>query len=129
MTETLFFSRFAKFILAGLFITLLDFAFFRFGLAVGLTPNWARVFGFIMALALSFVIHRGWTFESTHPWVRSLVAYLITRLLSFLTAQGVFIALHDGMGWGLDWAFFGQAPVQPALNFIFGYFVVFRRQP
>ena len=121
--------RAIRFLAAGVIITVVDYGTFRLVISLGVEPSWARLPSFIVAFAASFLIHQAWTFESNRPWANTLVQYLPTRLLTMLLSQAVFMVAHDYFGLGPDLSFWLQAPIQPALNFLFGYFIVFRRHP
>ncbi len=126
MSQTSFLRRRSRFLVAGVPITLCDYGAFKLSVLAGLDPSWARVLSFLVAFALSFVLHRGWTFGSAAPWWRDLRSYFAARLACFLLAQVIFMVLQKGFGLSPDLAFWLQAPVQPIGNFLLGHFIVIR---
>jgi putative flippase GtrA len=121
-----FFKRGGRFLVSGLFITLCDFALFKLLGHWGLSASLARITSFGFSFLLSFILHQRWTFESTQPWTQSFLPYLQSRLAGFLLAQIVFMFMHDGLGLTDNLSFAIQLPIQPVVNFIAGYFYVFK---
>lgn len=115
-----------RFVAAGLVVTLIDFVIFKAAIYIGLDLAIARVAGFSLAAGFSFVIHRWWTFEANGSWPRALGLYVQARIVSFVLAQIVFFAVIRYSNLGPDAAFWIQAPVQPAANFLFAHFYVFK---
>jgi putative flippase GtrA len=126
MSRESFRGRALRFLVAGVPITLCDYAVFKLGLLAGLDPSWARTVSFACAFAASFFLHRWWTFGSFGTLRGDFGAYLLARLACFGVAQLVFVLLQKGLGLGPDLAFWLQTPVQPAGNFLLGHFLVFR---
>ncbi len=124
MSQTLR-RRAARFLFAGVPITLCDYATFKCLVLTGLEPSWARAAAFGAAFTLAFLLHRRWTFGSVSPWPRDLLAYAPARAASFLLAQLVFMVLQKDIGFTPDLAFWLQAPVQPISNFLLGHYLVF----
>jgi putative flippase GtrA len=121
-----FFKKGKRFLVAGLFITLTDFALFKLLGHWGLSASLARIFSFGFSFFLSFILHQRWTFESTQSWTQSFLPYLQSRFVGFLLAQIVFMLMHDGLGLTDNLSFAIQLPIQPVVNFLTGYFYVFK---
>lgn len=122
--------RALRFILSGILITALDWIFLNFFVVTGLSPASARLLSFLLALIVSFLIHHFWTFEAKSPWFFNFIRYLPSRLIALVIAQAIFILAHDHFGFSLNESFLIQAPVQPLVNFLAGYFYVFtNREP
>jgi putative flippase GtrA len=126
MFSKIFFKRGGRFLISGLFITLCDFALFKLLGHWGLSASLARIISFAFSFGLSFVLHQKWTFESTQSWAQSFLPYLQSRLAGFLLAQIVFMVMHDGLGLTDNLSFAIQLPIQPVINFLAGYFYVFK---
>ena len=126
----MFSERFLKsgrrFLIAGLFLTLCDFILFKFLVDCGVSASFARIESFAVSFLISFVLHQRWTFESSRSWKKAFLPYLQTRIGGFLLAQIVFMLMHDGFELTDNLSFAIQLPVQPAVNFIAGYFYVFK---
>jgi putative flippase GtrA len=119
-------KRGGRFLVSGLFITLCDFALFKLLGHWGFSASLARIVSFAFSFGLSFILHQKWTFESTQSWTRSFLPYLQSRLAGFLLAQIVFMLMHDGLGLTDNISFAIQLPIQPIINFLAGYFYVFK---
>lgn len=120
------FKKGRRFLVAGLFITLCDFALFKLLGHWGFSASLARITSFGFSFILAFILHQRWTFESTQPWTQSFLPYLQSRFFGFLLAQIVFMAMHDGLGFTDNLSFAIQLPIQPVVNFLAGYFYVFK---
>lgn len=120
------FKKGGRFLVAGLFITLCDFALFKLLGHWGFSASLARIMSFGFSFVLSFILHQRWTFESTQSWTHSFLPYLQSRFAGFLLAQIVFMVMHDGFGLTDNLSFAIQLPIQPVVNFLAGYFYVFK---
>ena len=117
-----------RFLISGVIITLCDFALFKLLSHGGMGASSARIGSFIISLLLAFVVHHRWTFKSSHSWSQAFFPYLQSRIGSFLLAQIAFMLMHDGLGLSDNLSFAIQLPIQPAVNFIAGYFYVFKER-
>ena len=117
-----------RFLISGVIITLCDFALFKLLSYGGIGASSARIGSFIISLLLAFIVHHRWTFKNNHSWSQALFPYLQSRIGSFLLAQIVFMLMHDGLGLSDNLSFAIQLPIQPAVNFIAGYFYVFKER-
>lgn len=128
----MFSNRFIKsgsrFLVSGLFLTLCDFALFKLLGHWGISASLARIGSFAVSFLISFVLHQRWTFQSGQSWTKSFLPYLQSRISSFLLAQVVFMLMHDGLGLTDNLSFAIQLPVQPVVNFLVGYFYVFKER-
>ena len=128
----MFSNRFIKsgsrFLVSGLFLTLCDFALFKLLGHWGVSASLARIESFAISFLISFFLHQRWTFESAQSWTKSFLPYLQSRIGSFLLAQVVFMLMHDGLGLTDNLSFAIQLPVQPVVNFLVGYFYVFKER-
>jgi len=128
----MFSNRFIKsgsrFLVSGLFLTLCDFALFKLLGHWGVSASLARIESFAISFLLSFVLHQRWTFQSGQSWTNSFLPYLQSRIGSFLLAQVVFMLMHDGLGLTDNLSFAIQLPIQPLVNFLAGYFYVFKER-
>jgi putative flippase GtrA len=116
----------SRFIISGLIITLCDFVLFKLLGYAGVSPSLARVGSFMLSLILAFVVHHQWTFQASRSWMQAFFPYLQSRLGAFLLAQVTFMLMHDGLGLSDNLSFAIQVPVQPLVNFLAGYFYVFK---
>jgi len=128
----MFSNRFIKsgsrFLISGLFLTLFDFALFKLLGHWGISASLARIESFAVSFLISFVLHQRWTFQSGQSWTKSFLPYLQSRIGSFLLAQVVFMLMHDGLGLTDNLSFAIQLPIQPLVNFLAGYFYVFKER-
>jgi putative flippase GtrA len=128
----MFSNRFIKsgsrFLVSGLFLTLCDFVLFKLLGHWGVSASLARIESFSISFLVSFFLHQRWTFESTQSWTKSFLPYLQSRIGSFLLAQVVFMLMHDGLGLTDNLSFAIQLPIQPTVNFLVGYFYVFKER-
>ena len=116
----------SRFLVSGIFLTLCDFALFKLLGHWGISASLARIESFAVSFLISFVLHQRWTFQSGQSWTKSFLPYLQSRIGSFLLAQVVFMLMHDGLGLTDNLSFAIQLPVQPVVNFLVGYFYVFK---
>ena len=116
----------SRFLVSGVFLTLCDFALFKLLGHWGISASLARIESFAVSFLISFVLHQRWTFQSGQSWTKSFLPYLQSRIGSFLLAQVVFMLMHDGLGLTDNLSFAIQLPVQPIVNFLVGYFYVFK---
>jgi putative flippase GtrA len=116
----------SRFLVSGIFLTLCDFALFKLLGHWGISASLARIESFAVSFLISFVLHQRWTFQSGQSWTKSFLPYLQSRIGSFLLAQVVFMLMHDGLGLTDNLSFAIQLPVQPIVNFLVGYFYVFK---
>lgn len=123
-----FLKKGKRFLVAGFFITLTDFALFKLLGYGGLSASLARILSFGFSFILSFILHQRWTFESTQSWTQSFLPYLQSRIGGFLLAQIVFMLMHDALGLTDNLSFAIQLPIQPVVNFLTGYFYVFKER-
>jgi putative flippase GtrA len=117
-----------RFLISGILITLCDFILFKILGHWGVAASLARIGSFAIALFLAFIVHHCWTFKMSQSWTQAIVPYLQSRLGSFLLAQGAFMLMHDGFGWSDNLSFAIQTPIQPLVNFLAGYFYVFKER-
>ena len=115
-----------RFLVSGVIITLCDFALFKLLVNWSISPSLARIESFAVSFLISFILHQRWTFKSGQSWKKSFLPYLQSRIGSFLLAQVAFMLMHDGLGLSDNLSFAIQLPIQPAVNFIAGYFYVFK---
>jgi putative flippase GtrA len=118
----------SRFIISGIIITLCDFVIFKLLGQGGVGASLARIGSFSVSLILAFVIHHRWTFQASRPWPQAFFPYLQSRLGAFLLAQITFMLMHDGLGLTDNLSFAIQLPVQPFVNFLAGYFYVFKER-
>jgi putative flippase GtrA len=118
----------SRFFVSGLFITLFDFILFKLLGHWGVPASLARIESFAVSFLISFVLHQRWTFQFSQPWTNSFLPYLQSRIGSFLLAQIVFMLMHDGLGLTDNLSFAIQLPIQPLVNFLAGYFYVFKER-
>ena len=118
----------SRFLVSGLFLTVCDFALFKLLGHWGISASLARIESFAVSFLISFVLHQRWTFQSGQSWTKSFLPYLQSRIGSFLLAQVVFMLMHDGLGLTDNLSFAIQLPVQPVVNFLVGYFYVFKER-
>ena len=116
----------SRFLVSGVIITLCDFALFKLLVLWGISPSLARIESFAVSFLISFILHQRWTFESSQSWKKSFLPYLQSRVGSFLLAQVAFMLMHDGLGFTDNLSFAIQLPIQPLVNFLAGYFYVFK---
>jgi putative flippase GtrA len=118
----------SRFLVSGLFITLFDFILFKLLGHWGVSASLARIESFAVSFLISFVLHQRWTFQSGQSWTQSFLPYLQSRIGSFLLAQVVFMLMYDGLGLTDNLSFAIQLPIQPLVNFLAGYFYVFKER-
>jgi putative flippase GtrA len=123
-----FFKSGSRFLVSGLFLTFCDFALFKLLGHWGVSASLARIESFAFSFLISFFLHQRWTFKSAQSWTKSFLPYLQSRIGSFLLAQVVFMLMHDGLGLTDNLSFAIQLPVQPVVNFLLGYFYVFKER-
>jgi len=128
MSSNRFLKSGGRFLISGFFLTSCDFALFKLLGNWGVSASLARIESFTVSFLLSFVLHRRWTFESSQPWTKSFLPYLQSRIGSFLLAQVVFMLMHDALGLTDNLSFAIQLPIQPLVNFLAGYFYVFKER-
>lgn len=118
----------SRFLVSGLFLTVCDFALFKLLGHWGVSASLARIESFAISFLISFFLHQRWTFESAQSWTKLFLPYLQSRIGSFLLAQVVFMLMHDGLGLTDNLSFAIQLPIQPVVNFLVGYFYVFKER-
>lgn len=84
MQESRRHTRFLKFLLVGLFNTLVGVAVIVGGILIGLPPLIANALGFVVGLCVSFTLNSRITFRVAHSSGWTAFRYL----LAFLTAYG-----------------------------------------
>jgi putative flippase GtrA len=123
-----FIKSLGRFLISGGIITLCDFGLFKLLSHWEMSASLARIGSFIISLILAFVIHHRWTFKANYSWIQPFFPYLQSRLGAFLLAQVTFMLMHDGLGFSDNLSFAIQVPIQPAINFLAGYFYVFKER-
>ena len=118
----------SRFLISGTIITLCDFILFKLLGYWGVSVSLARIGSFTVSLILAFIVHHQWTFQASRPWMQAFFSYLQSRLGAFLLAQITFMLMHDGLGFSDNLSFAIQVPIQPAINFLAGYFYVFKER-
>ncbi len=118
----------SRFLISGIIITLCDFGLFKLLGHWGVSASLARVGSFLASLILAFIVHHRWTFQASRSWMQAFFPYLQSRLGAFLLAQVTFMLMHDGIGLTDNLSFAIQVPIQPLVNFLAGYFYVFKER-
>lgn len=83
-------GRIGRFVVVGLFNTLIGYAFILLGLFAGLGDYVANALGFLMGFPVAYLLHRSFTFRTNEPKSRS---EAVRYALAFFLAYAVNIAV------------------------------------
>jgi len=112
------FTRFARYCVVGGLGTLL-----HFGATIALVegahvaPVPASIAGFLLALAVSFVLNRSWVFRSTAQPLQSGMKYTVVSVTGLALNTLIMTAITVWLGWNYLWGLALVVAVVPMTNY------------
>ena len=104
MSEHATTAQFARFIVVGVFNTLISFVAYRLLLAVGTWYVLAAPIAFAVGALNGYILNRRWTFAA-QDIMRARVLYIVVAAAGALTTSLLVLLFADGLATGRVWAY------------------------
>lgn len=83
--------QFLRFCLVGGVGFIVDFLVLQALIIFGFTPQFARIYSILLALQVTFVLHRQFTFRVQHSWWRAWIKFMASNALGALVNYACFV--------------------------------------